>query len=266
MTSTLRIVAPAAVAYALVAGGQVAHAQDRESVEGVWSTPLTAPDHPAWRIEDRVWGGGPRAGYDHLRSLLADPSNDSRPLQELAAEARKLARGHVDRLIVEPRKQPSGDPATDPAIQCQPPGLNTLVMAPLPVAIAVSPEHVVIHHEFWNTIRTIPVSGGRERPSSTGPASRLGSSTARFEGATLIVESVNVPAFELPMVITADGARVVERYTPSDDGARLDVELIIDDARTFREPLVLGGVRVRTPAETIVESPPCELISGEFER
>jgi hypothetical protein len=88
---------------------------------------------------------------------------------------------------------------------------------------------------------------------------------ARFEGATLIVESVNVSPLELPMVTTAAGARVVERYTPRKDGARLDVELLIDDPKTFREPLVLSSARVRTADETIVEAPPCELISGEFE-
>lgn len=264
-TKPARILAPAV--FVISAGGaQPASGQHALPIESVWSSSNTAPDHPAWRTEDHLWGTGPRVGYERLRALLADPSNDTRTLRDLVAEARQVASRHVQQLILDPaRQQPRSDPQTDPAIQCEPPGLIRLVVAPAPLAIDVSAERVVVHHEYWNTVRVIPISGPRGGPPATGTTSRLGSSTARFDGATLIVESLGVPADALPRVTTADGARVVERYTPSDDGARLSLEVLIDDPKTFREPLVLSTSRVRTPGETIIEAPPCELISGQFE-
>jgi hypothetical protein len=62
---------------------------------------------------------------------------------------------------------------------------------------------------------------------------------------------------------TSEAASVVERWTASQDGARLNLELIIDDPASYREPLVLMQTRVRTPDEKILDLPPCEAISGQ---
>ena len=158
------------------------------------------------------------------------------------------------------------DPAADPIIQCAPPNLITLVLAPTLIAIEVHDDEVIIHHEYWNTVRAIRRITGQSAPPGDGAATRLGSSTARFEGATLIVESRNVAGLRLYRrrdVTTTDGTRIVERYAASGNGARLDLELIIDDPASYREPLVLTQSRVRTPDEKILDVPPCEAISGK---
>lgn len=240
-------------------------AQERTAIQGFWSTDFTVPDHPEWRIEDHFCQIAclPIA-RQHLRSLLANPANDARPLQELGQEANQLANKYVAGLMTDAARERRTryDPAADPVIRCEPPHLIMLVLAPPPIAIEVHDDHVIIHHEYWNTVRTIRIAD--RIASSVEGSSRLGSSTARFEGATLIVESRNLAGFtsQVQALTTTDGTRIVERYTASTNGARLDLELTIDDPASYREPLVLIQRRVRTPGEKILDIPPCEAISG----
>ena len=241
-------------------------AQERTAIQGFWSTDFTVPDHPEWRIEDHFCEiTCPSIARQHLRSLLANPANDSRPLQELWREANQAANKYVAELMTDAARERRTryDPAADPVIRCEPPHLIMLVLAPPPIAIEVHDDHVIIHHEYWNTVRTIRIAD--QIASSVEGSSRLGSSTARFEGATLIVESRNLAGFtpQIPTLTTTDGTRTVERYTASSNGGRLDLELTIDDPASYREPLVLTQSRVRTPDEKILALPPCEVISGQ---
>ena len=239
-------------------------AQERRAIQGIWSTTFTAPDHPEWKIEDHFCQiACPPIAGQHLRSLLANPANDTRSLQELAQETTRVANQYVAQLMTDAARERRAryDPAADPAIRCEPPGLITLVLAPLPIAIEVQDDKVIIHHDHWNTVRAIRITD--QSTPSVAASTRLGSSTARFEGATLIVESRNVAGFTSAAVTTTDGTRIVERYAASSNGARLNLELIIDDPASYREPLVLAQSRVRTPDEKILDIPPCEAISGK---
>ena len=239
-------------------------AQERSAIQGIWSTTFTAPDHPEWKIEDHFCQiACPPIAGQHLRSLLANPANDTRSLQELAQETTRVANQYVAQLMTDAARERRAryDPAADPAIRCEPPGLITLVLAPLPIAIEVQDDKVIIHHDHWNTVRAIRITD--QSTPSVAASTRLGSSTARFEGSTLIVESRNVAGFTSAAVTTTDGTRIVERYAASSNGARLNLELIIDDPASYREPLVLAQSRVRTPDEKILDIPPCEAISGK---
>jgi hypothetical protein len=240
-------------------------AQERRAIQGIWSTTFTAPDHPEWKIEDHFCPiACPPIAGQHIRSLLANPANDTRSLQELAQETTRVANQYVAQLMTDAARERRAryDPAADPAIRCEPPGLITLVLAPLPIAIEVHDDKVIIHHDHWNTVRAIRITD--QSIPSVAASTRLGSSTARFEGATLIVESRNVAAVSTSAdITTTDGTRIVERYTASGNGARLNLELIIDDPASYREPLVLAQSRVRTPDEKILDIPPCEAISGK---
>ena len=247
--------------------GDVLWAQERRAVQGIWSTTFTAPDHPAWGIDDHVcFIACPPITRQHLRSLLANPANDHRSLQDLAQESTQVANQYVTGLMTEGARERRKryDPAADPIIQCAPPDLISLVLAPTVIAIEVHDDEVIIRHEYWNTVRAIRRLAGQRAPSG-GTATRLGSSTARFEGQTLIVESRNVAGVtpNIAAVTTTDGTTIVERYAASGNGARLDLELMIDDPASYREPLILTQSRVRTPGEMILDTPSCEAISGK---
>lgn len=242
----------------------ILQAQER-IVEGLWGTTATTPDHPSWRIEDRIFRGGPRVGYDYLSELLSDPANDERPLSELAADARQMALRRSRELVLVPPSRPPGpiDPADDPSIQCAPLPPGLILMSPHPFSIDVNGAEVIIRHEVENTIRRIPLGRNDE---STGPPSRFGTAVASFEGDTLVVESTSVIPMPVPIgIITTSALRIVERYSPDEsDSNRLEFELTLDDPGVLREPLVLMSPRVRIEGEVYVDTP-CELTSGEFE-
>lgn len=238
-------------------------AQGRPPVEGVWSTAFTAPNHPAWKIEDHFCAFCTSAANEQLRTLLADPANDKRPLQELAQQAAKTADQSRQSLMTDEaraRLKQNNAAANDAVIRCEPPDLLTLLRAPQPIAITVRDDHVVIHHDHWNTVRRIPL--GTTAVVATGAPTRLGMATARFEKSTLVVESRNLLGTISPPFSTTDGTTVVERWAP--DGARLTMELTIIDPASYREPLVLYRPRVRTPDEKIFDMPPCEATSGKL--
>jgi hypothetical protein len=130
------------------------------------------------------------------------------------------------------------------------------VVGALPVAIEARDGGVIFRYDGSSNVRTIWMSG-QAAPSVDRPT-LLGSSTARWEGPSLIVESRNVAGLTSRFLTTADGTRVVERYTVRDDGTRLELELTIDDPASFREPLVLVHARVRTPDVTLFGPLPCE--------
>lgn len=234
-------------------------------VEGLWGTTATTPDHPSWRIEDRIFQAGPRVGYDYLRELLSDPANDERPLAELVADVRQMALRHSRELVLAPPGRPPRpiDPANDPSIQCAPLPPGLIFMSPHPFSIDVNGAEVIIHHEVENTIRRIPLGGNDE---SIDPPSRFGTAVARFEGDTLVVESTNIVPMPVPIgIITTNALRIVERYSPDErDSNRLEFELSLNDPGVLREPLVLMSPRVRIEGEIFVDTP-CELTSGEFE-
>lgn len=75
-------------------------------------------------------------------------------------------------------------------------------------------DHVVIHTEYGDDLRVIPFTD-RHRPALF--RSRLGDSIARWEGATLVIETVRLPDSDrshfYPTLLVPGEATVVERLT-----------------------------------------------------
>jgi hypothetical protein len=114
---------------------------------------------------------------------------------------------------------------------------------------------VILHQQHWNVVRAVTLTAAS--PVAHGPPSSYGNSAARFEGATLVVESVNLLPLVTTEAVTTDEARVIERYSASEGGSRLDLELTIDDPGTYREPRVWYRPRIRTPDVQIITDDPC---------
>jgi hypothetical protein len=89
-------------------------------------------------------------------------------------------------------------------------------LAPIPNArqFIQTKDHVVIHSEYFDEARIIPFAT-EHRPNA--PQSRLGSSIARWEGDTLVIETTGLPEYQrrrgLPAFIVNADATVIERYT-----------------------------------------------------
>jgi len=116
-----------------------------------------------------------------------------------------------------------------------------LVLAGQPPIIAVTDanprriiqtrDHVLIHTEYGDEARIVPFTG-KHRPAVH--SSVLGDSIARWEGDTLVIETVRLPAKDrmrvLPTLIVPAEATVIEKYTRLSKDELLYQYTVIDPA------------------------------------
>ncbi len=133
------------------------------------------------------------------------------------------------------------DRATDnPTANCTPKGMPTIMEAPYPIELVQQADgNIVLRLEEYDLERPIRMSRG---PPAEPPApSPLGYSVGRWEGRTLAVATsrVNWPYYSQLGIPQSPNVAIVERFTPSDDGSRLDYEMTVIDPATFTKPVVL---------------------------
>jgi hypothetical protein len=83
-----------------------------------------------------------------------------------------------------------------------------------PREIIQTPNHVIVHTEYGGEVRIIPFTGQHKPEMFWG---LLGDSIARWEGNTLVLETVGLPEKDrvrlFPTFVVSKKATVVERYT-----------------------------------------------------
>ena len=128
--------------------------------------------------------------------------------------------------------------ADDPQIFCEPPGLvRQAGFTPHPLKITQNDDHVIIEYEEYGGRRAIFFDD--ELPKS-GVRSHLGDSVARYEGDSLVIETVNLLANASghrgkPL---SDKIRVTEVYTRVDDpehGSHVKTEVTVVDPEYLTE-------------------------------
>ena len=95
------------------------------------------------------------------------------------------------------------------------------------------------------------------RPASADelfPLSILGRSVGRWEGSVLVVETdrINWSYFNQRGLRQSEAIELIERFSPSEDGARLDYELTVTDSQLFTEPAVLTKSWVWVPGDEVL--------------
>lgn len=203
---------------------------------GVWSSPLTTAEDPAWAPEDFAC------------FIACTPA------------ARQRARAGAARL-------PDADREAYPLFQfaCDPRGFAEQVVSPLPLQIEVQPGRVVLHYEEFGVTRTIPVSA--RGASRAGEPTPLGVSSARVEAGALVVETSGIAArrFYGWLAPSPNGElRATERYTTSVDGTWLDLTLELTDSKAHAAPLVVTKRWRRVPGAAIAHFG-CDVMSGQLE-
>ncbi|HMB73089.1 MAG TPA: hypothetical protein VKQ06_05930 [Gammaproteobacteria bacterium] len=143
----------------------------------------------------------------------------------------------------------------DPVLRCENPGLPR-IGAPDKI-VQTDSELVFLYDDvngsFW---RVIPVDGRGYREDLE--PTFLGDALGRWEGGSLVVETVN---FVDETWLTDDGAihsdqlRVVERF--SRDGDTLTYQVTVHDPVMLAEPWVKQPATLNPARFEIVESPPC---------
>lgn len=215
-------------------------------LEGFWSTPPLTPEDYfcASYCTD--------AGLERLRTLLADPANDTRPYSELTAEASAHQRDNYIRPLMTPAALMTFPLAllNDPGfVRCEPWGVARQVFSQLGVQIQkLGNDRVEMRYGEWNARRTVYLDGRR---APGGRQTRMGYSVGRYEGDTFVVETTGMTRnWTYWSAEHSDQLRITERYIRSGD--RLLLTATFEDPWSLRAALVLKKVWSWSPNTKIL--------------
>jgi len=167
------------------------------------------------------------------RPVTANDDSYEQPLTDFA----KAALAGYDPLV------------DDPALRCVQAGMPVIIDTPFPVGFSEEGGNVVIRYEEWDGVRTIHMNAD----ATSSERTNMGFSTGRWDGETLVVRTtqINYPYFDDRGTPQSEQLEVVERYTVSDDGDRLDWEATITDPVVLTRPVVFAGNMEWVPGEVI---------------
>jgi hypothetical protein len=134
------------------------------------------------------------------------------------------------------------DRRTDnPTANCVPKGMPTIMEAPYPIEfVREESGDILLKLEEYDLSRHISMNP-RVTRELTQPTP-LGDSVGRWDGSTLVVTTTRIswPFFSQLGIRQSPAVEIVERFTPTPDGSRLDYEMTVTDAATFTKPVVLS--------------------------
>jgi hypothetical protein len=122
--------------------------------------------------------------------------------------------------------------------------------------IVQSPGNLAIRYEMIHETRIVPVDG---RPHA-GIRSYMGDARGRWEGTTLVVETVNLngrqaadrTGFPTPGHGTSDSLRIVERFSPVAPNT-LAWSVMLEDPHTWTRPWTFAMNLTKDPGQTVFE-------------
>ena len=211
----------------------------RPELSGVWQAKASAIPELIKMVPGGQNGLGEDIPTKYFVNLLADFPRGHEPLQPKAA-------AHSARLSIDTVQH------DDIGINCLPSGLPMFVTTPAPFKIVQTPGLIVMLSESDTSFRQI-FTDGRKHPADPQP-SWTGSSIGRWEGDTLVVETIG---FNDRGQLDAMGhrhssaLRLTERYTRRSTGD-MDVQFTFDDPETFTAPVtVTVGMGLRADTDLI---------------
>jgi hypothetical protein len=196
--------------------------------------PRTADGHPDLT---GVWSGPGAGGYD--RNIARDlKPGDVQPWAEAIYQRRVL-----DMAKDSPRAACLPDPfvyyhAVDIARVVQTPGLI-----------------VMLYQGTTNSVHRTIFTDGRPLPADPNPT-WMGYSVGHWDGDTLVVETAGFNDrgwLDIEGHPHTEALRITERYRRRDFG-HMDLDITIDDPKTFTRPFSLKMVKTLTPDTDLIES------------
>jgi hypothetical protein len=138
---------------------------------------------------------------------------------------------------------------------CAPPGVPQTFFVPYYVQFVQSPKYLVILHEYLHLYRVIPLDGS-PHPPDPDPF-WMGHSTGKWEGDTLVVDSVGFKESEVSGYRTTESLHVVERFKRPNLGT-LEYEAVIEDPNVFAGPWLITRTFPLLPEHNRVDEFFCE--------
>jgi hypothetical protein len=136
------------------------------------------------------------------------------------------------------------------AVSCEPKGMPWIMEQPYDIAVERDGDDIVLRLEEYDVARRIRMDWEGDRASQ--PYTVHGFSTGEMEGSTLVVTTTNLNSRNFKWEIPAsEAARIVERFTPSAAGDRLDYEIVVTDPEVFTEPVRLTKFWLSIPGQVL---------------
>ena len=127
-------------------------------------------------------------------------------------------------------------------ISCSQISLTDFIIKQKPIEIVQTPQRIFMFFEYEHTYREIWIDG-RELPKDPDP-SYFGTSVGRWEGDTLVVESIGFnDKTLLDGMPHSDAVHLVERYRRLDLDT-LELTITADDSKAYTKPWRAGPVRL----------------------
>jgi hypothetical protein len=137
----------------------------------------------------------------------------------------------------------------DPVLDCRPPGMPQVITRSgrFGIRFERAGDDIVLKNEYREIDRLIHMNVAADAAADR-PATPLGWSTGRWEGATLVVTTTHIdsPYFQLyglEGIPQSSEMTIVERFTPSADGRELYYDISATDPRTFTQTVTAPGYR-----------------------
>lgn len=117
-------------------------------------------------------------------------------------------------------------------------GMPTIMEQPYPMQLVQGHGVIFMHMEEGNTVRIFHMD--KELAEVNSSPTPLGNSVGKWEGNALVVTTSGAdwPLTDITGVPNSPDAVYIERFTPSQNGKRLDYSMTIQDPNTFAEPPV----------------------------
>jgi hypothetical protein len=129
----------------------------------------------------------------------------------------------------------------NPLKNCALKGMPLIMEAPYPFEIVKDGENILWHNEEFDTIRTIHMSPDASPEGQ--PDSLLGYAVGHWENETTLVVStsrINWGHLDGQGVPGSTGMEILERFTVSPEGERLDYTITITDPEYLIKPMTFG--------------------------
>jgi hypothetical protein len=182
-------------------------------LQGIWQVRNTAN----WNVQDHAGSYKIPAGL----GVVVDPNDGTIPYQPSA--------------LAKKNENFQNRETADPVEKCYLAGVPRTMYLPYPLQILQTAEEVMIFSEYVHTVRWIPL---KPLPRYEGYESWMGDPRGRWEGDTLVVETVGFNDqtwFDHVGNFHSDALKTTERFTRTAPDA-ITYEVTIEDPKVFTRP------------------------------
>ena len=174
---------------------------------------------------------------------------------DLAREALPLTPGYAAKLRETRRLHSIGTPRADPASRCISATMPRFMTTPFEVV--QTPGQLTLLSQLHRDMRRIYIDGSGHMPNAE--PSYNGNSAGRWEGTTLVVDTVDLregtlDGFGIPH---SDKFRITERFRLIGEG-HMEIEFVLADAEAFTRQWVVKRTYRRLPVGTRFEETACD--------